>query len=217
MLPVIVIQDQQSLHSELSASNDSLSDTNNPKVRQSWVLFMCSVRGLWLKYYGDYHRNSWQPDYVLMPLGKRRTFQWNPQKIPQSSSRGHTCRGERSGDQHVTQNIISDLLVNMLTCIENVPHSKCYYAFSLAEQIYLDLFLNQALHGEHSGSNDSLSKNNSKVSKVWQFFTSAEVFFTNSFHCLLETIGFQEKGGIFSGMFIKFPKPAADASQPEVI
>ncbi|XP_036822510.1 uncharacterized protein LOC110508496 isoform X5 [Oncorhynchus mykiss] len=46
--------------------------------------------------------------------------------------------------------------------------------------------LAEALHGEHSGSNDSLSKNNSK-----------------------------EKGGIFSGMFIKSPKPAADASQPE--
>eukprot|EP00063_Salmo_salar_P072298 XP_014047133.1 PREDICTED: uncharacterized protein LOC106600349 isoform X2 [Salmo salar] len=46
--------------------------------------------------------------------------------------------------------------------------------------------LAEALHSEHSDSNDSLSKNNSK-----------------------------EKGGTFSGMFIKSPKPAADASQPE--
>nr|XP_046215322.1 uncharacterized protein LOC124041603 [Oncorhynchus gorbuscha] len=91
-------EDQQSLHSELSASNDSLSDNNNPKA-------------------------------------KGGLFSGILKKSPKAPREG-----------------------------------------TLAE----------ALHGEHSGSNDSLSKNNSK-----------------------------EKGGIFSGMFIKSPKPAADASQPE--
>lgn len=66
----------------------------------------------------------------------------------------------------MTQNIISDLLINMLTCIKkNYPIANVIMHSDWLN-MYLDLFLNQALHSEHSDSNDSLSKNNSKVSKV---------------------------------------------------
>ncbi|XP_064849362.1 uncharacterized protein LOC135559001 [Oncorhynchus masou masou] len=140
------LTDNLSVHSELLASNNSLSDNNN--IKEKGGIFS----GMFKK----------SPKPVEEP--------------PQTEEDQQSLHSELSA----SNDSLSD---------NNNPKAKGGLFSGILKKspkAPREGTLAEALHGEHSGSNDSLSKNNSK-----------------------------EKGGIFSGMFIKSPKPAADASQPE--
>ncbi|XP_029478949.2 uncharacterized protein LOC115102792 [Oncorhynchus nerka] len=139
------LTDNLSVHSELLASNNSLSDNNN--IKEKGGIFS-----------GMFKKST-------KPVEEPPQTEEDQQSLHSELSASNDSLSDNNNSKAK-----GGLFSGILKKSPKAPREG-----TLAE----------ALHGEHSGSNDSLSKNNSK-----------------------------EKGGIFSGMFIKSPKPAADASQP---
>ncbi|XP_024246993.1 uncharacterized protein LOC112226719 [Oncorhynchus tshawytscha] len=140
------LTDNLSVHSELLASNNSISDNNN--IKEKGGIFS-----------GMFKKST-------KPVEEPPQTEEDQQSLHSELSASNDSLSDNNNPKAK-----GGLFSGILKKSPKAPREG-----TLAE----------ALHGEHSGSNDSLSKNNSK-----------------------------EKGGIFSGMFIKSPKPAADASQPE--
>ncbi|XP_023865487.2 titin homolog isoform X3 [Salvelinus sp. IW2-2015] len=141
-----LLTENLSVHSELLASNNSLSDTNN--IKEKGGIFS-----------GMFKKSS-------KPVEEPPQAEEDQQSLHSELSASNDSLSDNNNPKAK-----GGLFSGILKKSPKAPREG-----TLAE----------ALHGEYSDSNDSLSKNNSK-----------------------------EKGGIFSGMFIKSPKPAADASQPE--
>uniref|UniRef100_A0AAZ3QFR7 Uncharacterized protein n=1 Tax=Oncorhynchus tshawytscha TaxID=74940 RepID=A0AAZ3QFR7_ONCTS len=187
------LTDNLSVHSELLASNNSISDNNN--IKEKGGIFS-----------GMFKKST-------KPVEEPPQTEEDQQSLHSELSASNDSLSDNNNPKAK-----GGLFSGILKKSPKAPREG-----TLAE----------ALHGEHSGSNDSLSKNNSKGKKGLfsgilkktpkssgdetpaqdNLATCSELSVSNN--SLSDTNNTTEKGSLFSGMFKKSPIPADEGSQQE--